>query len=79
MESNHPYAQVNVKKEPEELCFDLAEIKWGYYWFYLETWAITWFITNSGEEDTHKSLKEPISAQGKEWPSKSWGLFAKIK
>lgn len=30
MDSNHPYADVNPKRQPEELLYDTVEIKWGY-------------------------------------------------
>lgn len=29
MESNHPFAQVNTKRDPKEIMYDLVEIKWG--------------------------------------------------
>lgn len=29
MESTHPYADINTKREPEHLIYDTIDIKWG--------------------------------------------------
>jgi hypothetical protein len=36
MESNHPFAKINMTRDPKEIISDTIELKWGYIIVYVE-------------------------------------------
>ncbi len=41
MDSEHPFSQVNVDKDPKSILYDTIDIPWGYKQLYLEINKIT--------------------------------------